>query len=264
MNQQDSEGDRAHGELLRAAFTRAVDGAMPSSAPVGRILAAGRARRARRRLAAVTAVAASVAAAGLAVPLYRLAGPGPAPLRTAPTAPAAPVTRTGPAPAVTSASPDPAGPLRTPLGQGEAGGVPWSAELEFSPRAPSGAPGPMVLCMRMRIGGSLIDASGGPWADCQAVQGTADPVWRAGGAALYGFQDKGLSGPRIVIAPAAAGVTTAVVTLTGGGTLHAAAATVPGTAYGGWAVAVPAGRHIAAIRVYAADGRLLGTDTGLY
>jgi hypothetical protein len=263
MTQQDSGGDRGDSELLRAAFARAVDGVQPSSAPVGRILAAGRARRSRRRLAVVTAVAASVAAAGLTVPLYRPAGAGPAPA-PARTAPAAPPARTGPAPAATSASPSPAGVVRTPLGQGEAGGVPWSAALRFYPRAPAGAPGPAVLCVRRWIGGSLVDAAGGPWADCQAVRGTADPVWRAGGAALYGFQDKGLSGPRIVIAPAAPGVATAVVALTGGGSLHATAATVPGTAYGGWAVAVPSGRHIAAVRVYAADGRLLGTDTGLY
>ncbi|WP_405591701.1 hypothetical protein [Streptomyces sp. NBC_01190] len=257
--------EQEQGERLRAAFVRSVDAYTPSPAPVARIVAVGRARRLRRR-AAVLAASAAVVAAGLAVPLSRLGdGPAPGTVRQLP-----PTATHRPAP-----TPPTPVPWTALIGHGTVDGRPWSVTAEFyptDPREPGERRGPRIpgvptqpektslLCQRMLIGGVRIDHQGGPWSDCDGVDGPRDPG-EAGSAGLWGLYQRGTSGSRLLVSHPAAGTSHGVVTLTGGSTLTGRVVAVPGTAFRGWVVAIPAGRTIAAVDEYDAAHRRVSHTT---
>lgn len=259
--------EQDQGERLRAALARTVDAHTPSPAPVGRILAAGRAHRARRRRAAVVASAAAVRAAGLtALPLTGHGGVRPA------DRPGRPVAHPSHSDASDRDTPGHAL-VKAVVGHGTVDGTPWSVTLEFHPTLPAGfsagSPPPgmaqprnrtSLLCQRMVIDGVRVDHSGGPWSDCQPVDGTHDPS--AGGeVGLWGLHDKGAVGSRLVVGNPEAAVTHATVTLSDGERLTASTVAVPGTVYRAWAVAIPADRSIASVDEFDAGDHRVGHDT---
>ncbi|WP_225849639.1 hypothetical protein [Streptomyces sp. HPF1205] len=241
------------GERLRAALTRSVGAYTSPPAPVERILAAGRARRARRRRAAVVGAAVAVAAvAGLALPLGRHGGPA----RPLPAGPGPTAHRTVPAAAVTA-----------DVGRGTVDGRTWSVRLEYHPAAAAagaGAPGSArdgLLCKRMSVGGVLIDHQGGPWADCDVVSGARDITNGDGDEGLWGLHEKGTSGLRLFVASPGPDVAYGVVTLTDGTQLTGRTVEVAATAYRAWAVAIPSGRTIAAVDQYDTSHHRVGHET---
>jgi hypothetical protein len=254
------EPDR--GEELRNALARSLDGYVPSPAPVDRILAAGRTRRARRRVAVLATAA--VLAAGLFVSLSRFVADGQPPTERQP-----PATPSLPAPATT---PPPVLPLTAGVGRGTVDGQAWTVRLEFYATPPKGfdtAPVPdlpttpaasSLLCQRMVIGGVRIDHQGGPWADCRAVDGAHDPA-ASGSMGLWGLHDKGTAGFRLFVSLPGTGVAYGVMTFTDGTTTTASLRTVPGTGYGAWAVAIRDGRTIAVIDEYDAHHHRVSHST---
>ncbi|MEV6010444.1 hypothetical protein AB0M29_26960 [Streptomyces sp. NPDC051976] len=145
------------------------------------------------------------------------------------------------------------------IGHGTVDGTPWSVTLEFHATLPKGfkvgtlPPGmpkqparTSLLCQRMVIGGIRIDHQGGPWADCQPVDGTHDPSG-SGEAGLWGLHDKGTTGSRLFVSNPEANVSYGVVTLTDGERLTAHVVAVPHTSYRAWAVAIPDNRTIASV-----------------
>jgi hypothetical protein len=244
------------GAALRDALARTAQAYMPPAAPLGRIVAAGRARRTRRRASAVAAVAA-VVVLGVTVPLARWGG---GPRTDEPAAPA--MLATGDVtPGVTVRPPSTA-----VTGHGMVDGTPWSVTVEFYPDAPAGALGPHalpdapLLCTRIVIGGVRVDHQGGPWTDCDRVDGTDDPK-ASGDLGLWGLHDKGTSGSRLMVAHPGPQVAYAIVRLTDGTPLTGHVVTVPHTSYRSWAVGIPDGRTIAAVDTYDAHHHLLDHDT---
>ncbi|SFE08754.1 hypothetical protein SAMN05216251_101461 [Actinacidiphila alni] len=166
-----------------------------------------------------------------------------------------------------------AGPVRQLVARGRVDGQAWSVTLEFHPTLPAGytveppppgtpqKPDPTsLLCQRMVIGGVRIDHQGGPWADCQPLTGAHDPSW-SGSEGLWGLHDKGTTGSRLFVGDSAPEVAYGVVRLTDGGKLTGRAATVPGTDYHAWAVAVPDGKYIASVDTYDAGHHRLTHET---
>ncbi|MFJ9914726.1 hypothetical protein [Actinacidiphila glaucinigra] len=196
----------------------------------------------------------------------------------APAGPAAPAAhRVGASPAAVAAKAVAAPRKQTPqvvtqlIGKGRVDGKPWSVALEFHrslpegyelPTAPNGttAPGTALLCQRMYIDGVRIDHQGGPWSDCQPVTGTHDPAG-SGGMGLWGFQDKGTSGSRLMVSNPEADIAYGIVNLTDGTRLKAPTVTVPGTDYRAWAVAIPNGKTISAVDQYDKRHHRLTHDT---
>jgi hypothetical protein len=247
------------GERLRAALARSVAARTPSPAPVERIIAAGRARR-RRRRAALAAAAVCVTAAAVLVPLTRSAG-GPAPaVEQVPADPAPSAT----APSRTDGPGD--GPYSASAGHGTVDGEPWSLTLTYYPTEaalPSGLPRPdgvPLLCQRPVIGGVLVDHQAGPWAGCTPVDGPEDGGV-SGEMALRGLQGKGTTGSRLFVSDTGPHVSYGVVRLSDGTELTGRAATVPGTVYRAWAVAVPDGKLIASVDEYDAGHHRLSHST---
>lgn len=245
---------------LRAALARAAGGYVPPTAPVDRVLAAGRARRARRRRAAVLAAAACVlAVAGLTVPLAGRGGDGPA----------RPLPSTVPAPR--HVRPPAEQPVTESAGHGMVDGTTWSVTLEYYPRLPvsaaagllsggSTAAGASLVCRRMFIGRVRIDHQAGPWAGCTEVDGARDP--RDGGdEGLWGLHDKGTSGSRLFVAAPGPGIASGTVTLDDGTALTGRTVTAPGTTYRCWAVAIPDGRTIVSVDQYDANHSLASHET---
>lgn len=196
----------------------------------------------------------------------------------APAGPATPAAhRVGASPAAMAAKAAAAPRKQTPqvvtqlIGKGRVDGKPWSVALEFHrslpegyelPTSPNGttAPGTALLCQRMYIDGVRIDHQGGPWSDCQPVTGTHDPAG-SGGMGLWGFQDKGTSGSRLMVSNPEADIAYGIVNLTDGTHLKAPTVTVPGTDYRAWAVAIPNGKTISAVDQYDKHHRRLTHDT---
>ncbi|MFF3252294.1 hypothetical protein ACFYWP_15115 [Actinacidiphila glaucinigra] len=196
----------------------------------------------------------------------------------APAGPAAPAAhRVGASPAAVAAKAVAAPRKQTPqvvtqlIGKGRVDGKPWSVALEFHrslpegyelPTTPNGttAPGTALLCQRMYIDGVRIDHQGGPWSDCQPVTGTHDPAG-SGGMGLWGFQDKGTSGSRLMVSNPEADIAYGIVNLTDGTRLKAPTVTVPGTDYRAWAVAIPNGKTISAVDQYDKRHHRLTHDT---
>ncbi|SNT16186.1 hypothetical protein SAMN05216252_115138 [Actinacidiphila glaucinigra] len=196
----------------------------------------------------------------------------------APAGPAAPAAhQVGAAPAAAAAKAVAAPRKQTPeivtqlIGKGRVDGKRWSVALEFHrtlpegyelPTSPDGtpAPGTALLCQRMYIDGVRIDHQGGPWSDCQPVTGTHDPAG-SGSMGLWGFQDKGTSGSRLMVSNPEADIAYGIVDLTDGTRLKAATVTVPGTDYRAWAVAIPNGKTISAVDQYDKRHHRLTHDT---
>ncbi|MFE0627782.1 hypothetical protein ACFW3D_12505 [Streptomyces sp. NPDC058864] len=195
----------------------------------------------------------------------------------APAGPAAPAAHRAGAPAAVAAKAVAAPRKQAPqvvtqlIGKGRVDGKRWSVALEFHrtlpegydlPTAPDGtpAPGTALLCQRMYIDGVRIDHQGGPWSDCQPVTGAHD-LAGSGSMGLWGFQDKGTTGSRLMVSNPDADVAYGVVVLTDGTRLKAATVTVPGTGYRAWAVAIPDGRTIAAVDQYDSRHHRLTHDT---
>ncbi|QKW25997.1 hypothetical protein HUT11_07695 [Streptomyces seoulensis] len=157
------------------------------------------------------------------------------------------------------------------IGRGTVDGHRWSVALEFHRTLPKGYTLPTLpdgttpvasslLCQRMYIGGVRIDHQGGPWADCQPVDGAHD-ARVAGELGLWGLHDKGVSGSRLMVANPEAAVAYGVLSLSDGTRVKAATVTVPGTVYRAWAAPIPDGRTITAVDQYDARHRLLSHDT---
>ncbi|MFD8072683.1 hypothetical protein ACFV3E_08500 [Streptomyces sp. NPDC059718] len=195
----------------------------------------------------------------------------------APSAPSAPAAHRAGAPAAVAAKAVAAPGKQAPqvvtqlIGKGRVDGKRWSVALEFHrtlpegydlPTSPDGttAPGTALLCQRMYIDGVRIDHQGGPWSDCQPVTGAHDPAG-SGSMGLWGFQDKGTTGSRLMVSNPEAAIAYGVVELTDGTRLKAATVTVPGTDYRAWAVAIPDGRTIAAVDQYDSHHHRLSHDT---
>ncbi|MFC4031343.1 hypothetical protein ACFO3J_07620 [Streptomyces polygonati] len=187
-------------------------------------------------------------------------------------APAAPATRP---PAHRTAGAAPAAPHKVSrlIAHGRVDGQPWSVTLEFYPTWPEGfSVGPLppglpqqpvggsLLCQRMFIGGVRIDHQGGPWSDCQPVDGTQDPS-ASGSMGLWGSQDKGTSGTRLFVSDSGAEVAYGVMTFADGRKTTAPVRTVPGTGYHAWAVAIRDGRTIAVVDEYDAHHHLVSHST---
>ncbi|MFF3632708.1 hypothetical protein [Streptomyces sp. NPDC002250] len=157
------------------------------------------------------------------------------------------------------------------IGNGRVDGHRWSVALEFHrtfpkgytpPKLPDGtAPqGSSLLCQRMYIGGIRIDHQGGPWADCQPVNGTHDPR-AAGEMGLWGLHDKGLSGSRLMVSNPETNVAYGTLTLSDGTHVKATTATLPGTTYRAWAAPIPNGHTITAVDQYDTHHNRLTHDT---
>ncbi|SHN09042.1 hypothetical protein [Actinacidiphila paucisporea] len=204
-------------------------------------------------------------------------GPGPSGHHTAAPA-AAPVAHKPAAPVGHKAAAKAAAPtvVRQLIGKGEVHGTAWSVTLEFYPTLPEGyvipsfsLPGvkavpakkvTALVCQRMVIDGVRVDHQGGPWADCQPVDGAQDRD-RSREAGLWGMHDKGTSGFRLFVANPDAQVARAVVTLTDGTRLTARTVTAPATAYRAWAVAIPSGETIAAVDQYDVQDHRISHET---
>lgn len=158
------------------------------------------------------------------------------------------------------------------IGEGRVDGVRWSVALEFHRTLPKGYTVPTLLngttahansllCQRMTIDGVRIDHQGGPWADCQPVNGTHDPH-PAGELGLWGPSDKGTTGTRLIVANPQTNVAYAIVTLSNGTHLKATTTTtLPGTTYRAWATAIPNHTTITAVDQYDTHHHRLSHDT---
>ncbi|WP_329139459.1 hypothetical protein OG552_33490 [Streptomyces sp. NBC_01476] len=198
------------------------------------------------RIAATVAVAAVIGGLGFSTPAFASA---PAQQAAAPTAAVA-----GPATAGARV-------VSQLIARGRVDGDAWSVTLEFHPTLPGDYPADQfpgsgeqpqagsLLCRRMYIGGVRIDQQGGPWADCQPVNGAHDPAG-SGSAGLWGLHDKGTTGSRLFVSNPENTVAYGVLTLTDGTSLTARTLTVHGTDYRAWAVAIPDGRTIATVDEY--------------
>jgi hypothetical protein len=240
-------------DWMRAAFRRSRDLHIPSPVPLGQVVAAGRAHRKRRNATVIAAVAAVVAIVGIGAPLSWM-GHASVPGQIAPAA----------SPSQRSTSVD------VTVGHGMVDGLRWSVALEFYPTLPKGYVVPAkaekaagessLVCQRMVIGGVRVDHEGGPWADCQPVDGAHDSS-RRGGAGLWGLRDKGTAGSRLFVANVQAGVAYGMVNLSDGSRLKATATTVPGTSYRAFAVAITTGKTITSVDTYNTSHRRLTHDT---
>jgi hypothetical protein len=168
-------------------------------------------------------------------------------------------------------------PVRRVVGHGRVDGQAWSVTLEYYRSLPAGFPAAAkalpgavkgapattpatgLLCQRMVIGGVLIDHQGGPWADCRPVEGAHDPG-AAGSEGLWGSQDKGTSGTRLMVGDTDATVAYGVLTFSDGSRATGHAVTVPHTSYRAWAVAIPDGKTIATVDTYDANHHLLSSE----
>ncbi|MFB7109752.1 hypothetical protein [Streptomyces sp. NPDC056291] len=157
------------------------------------------------------------------------------------------------------------------IGKGRVDGQRWSVALEFYPTLPEGftlptqpdgttVPGTSLLCQRMYIGGVRIDHQGGRWSDCQPVNGAHDPQG-TGSMGLWGLQDKGTSGTRLMVANPEADVAYGVLAFSDGSSVKAATVGVPGTDYRAWAAPIANGKTIAAVDQYDAHHHRLSHDT---
>ncbi|MFF3564493.1 hypothetical protein ACFYXS_31055 [Streptomyces sp. NPDC002574] len=157
------------------------------------------------------------------------------------------------------------------IGKGRVDGQRWSVSLEFHRTLPKGytlptlpgggtVPGDALLCQRMYIGGVRIDHQGGPWSDCQAVTGAHDPQG-SGNLGLWGLQDKGTTGTRLMVSNPGPEVAYGVLFLSDGTRVRANTVTVPGTDYRGWAAPIADGQTIDAVDEYDAQGKRLRHDT---
>ncbi|MFE4413603.1 hypothetical protein [Streptomyces sp. NPDC056821] len=246
-------------DWLRVTFARSRDAFPISQAPVDQILAVARTRRKRRRAAAAAAMvgAACVLAVGLTL------------------APRPPHLTVGPAqqsfPAASPTATATPGKASARVGEGTVDGQRWSVALEFYPTLPEGftlptqpdgttVPGTSLLCQRMYIGGVRIDHQGGRWSDCQPVNGAHDPQG-TGSMGLWGLQDKGTSGTRLMVANPEADVAYGVLTFSDGSSVKAATVGVPGTDYRAWAAPIPNGKMIATVDQYDTHHHRLSHDT---
>ncbi|MGM9467243.1 hypothetical protein [Streptomyces murinus] len=246
--------DHGQEDWARAAFARSREAYPSSPAPVDRILTAARARRKRRRAAAAVASAACVVGIGLSVAFLR-----PQPDAVAPAHLPAP-------PASSPYTPAPST-VTVRVGDGTTDGKRWSVALEFHPTPPKGytppphgSIGTSLLCQRMYIGDVRIDHQGGPWSDCQPVNGTNDPG-PAGEMGLWGLHDKGADGTRLMVANPEPDVAYGLITLADGHPVKATTVTVPGTGYRAWAAPIPDGQTITAVDQYDEHHHRLSHDT---
>ncbi|WP_431960911.1 hypothetical protein [Actinacidiphila sp. bgisy160] len=194
-----------------------------------------------------------------------------------PSAPSAPAADRAGAPAAVAAKAVAAPKKQTPqvvtqlIGKGRVDGLRWSVALEFHrtlpqgyelPTSPVGTParGTALLCQRMYIGGVRIDHQGGPWSDCQPVNGTQDPAG-SGDMGLWGLHGKGTTGSRLMVSNPEADIAYGIVNLTDGTHLKATTITVPGTHYRAWAVAIPNGKTITTVDQYDSHHQRLTQDT---
>jgi hypothetical protein len=163
--------------------------------------------------------------------------------------------------------------VRKLIAHGRVDGDAWSVTLEIYRTLPAGytvePPPPgfpeqpdrtSLVCRRMVIGGVRIDHQGGPWADCGPVDGAHDASW-AGGESLNGLHDKGTTGSRLFVGETVPEVAYGVVRLTDGSALTGRVATVAGTAYRSWAVAIADGKYIASVDTYDAGHHRLTHET---
>jgi hypothetical protein len=156
------------------------------------------------------------------------------------------------------------------IGNGRVDGLRWSVALEFYPTLPKGYTPPALkgssvsatslLCQRMYIGGVRIDHQGGRWSDCQAVNGAND-AQGSGSMGLWGLQDKGTSGTRLMVSDPAAEVAYGVLTFSDGSSVKAATVGVPGTGYRAWAAPIADGKTIAVVDQYDGQDHQLTHDT---
>ncbi|MFF7210507.1 hypothetical protein ACFZAU_08170 [Streptomyces sp. NPDC008238] len=217
------------------------------------------------------ATAAAVAIGAVSLGATAVAAPSGPAAQAAPAAQRAGAPAAVPAAAV-AAPKKQASPVVTQLiGKGRVDGKLWSVALEFHktlpegyelPTAPDGTPasGTALLCQRMYIDGVRIDHQGGPWSDCQPVTGAHDPAG-SGGMGLWGFQDKGTSGTRLMVSNPEAAVAYGVITFSDGTHRKAATVTVPGTDYSAWAIAIPDGKTIDTVDQYDKRHHRLTHDT---
>ncbi|GAB2611918.1 hypothetical protein GCM10027168_50870 [Streptomyces capparidis] len=240
---------------LRHALERAARRHEPAPAPVADIVRAGRARRARNR-ALVAAAVCAVVAVGVGTTVLGAAGPqGTQPSGSTRTAAPASPPRTPPS-AVTS----------TGVASGTMDGLSWSVRLEYHPRLPAdyheerGPQARGLLCERILIGGTRVDAEGGPWSGCTPVAGPRDVVPQAG---VHVVDEPGAARSRVLAAQPGPDVARAVITYAGGERRTAEVAAVPGTAFRGYAFPVRKGQYIEAVEEYDAHGALLSRETQL-
>ncbi|MFD3453334.1 hypothetical protein ACFWVC_14275 [Streptomyces sp. NPDC058691] len=220
----------------------------------------------------MTAVVAAAAAAIGAVSFgaSAIAAP-PGPAASGPAA-SSPAVHRAAAPASTAAAHKQAPRVVTQLiGKGRVDGHRWSVSLEFYrtlpkgytlPTSPNGttASGDALLCQRMYIGKVRMDHQGGPWSDCQPVTGAHDPQG-SGGMGLWGLQDKGTTGTRLMVSNPGPEVAYGVLFLSDGTRVRANTVTVPGTDYRAWAAPIADGQTIDAVDQYDAHGHRLSHDT---
>jgi hypothetical protein len=159
---------------------------------------------------------------------------------------------------------------RVLVGQGRMGDVTWKVELEYYrhlprgyqvPTPPPGFPTPKytgLVCERMYLNGVRIDHQGGPWSDCDGVNGPDRPI---GGEGLWGLTDKGTSGYRLFVGEPAAPVAYAVLTFTDGRSYRANSVLMRGTAFSAFAIPISKGRYIRSVDTFSADGRRLTHET---
>lgn len=112
----------------------------------------------------------------------------------------------------------------------------------------------------MVIDGERIDQQGGPWTDCQPVDGAHDTD-DAQQTGLAGLHDKGTRGERLLVSTTATAEVSYAVVKAGGVTLTGQVVTVPGTSYHTWAVAIPDGMTISTVDEYDAHQHRVSHDT---
>ena len=183
---------------------------------------------------------------------------------------AAPVAKT---PAWTAAAAKAALPEMSSVlvGQGRMGHVSWKVVLEYYrhlprgyrvPTPPTGVPAPKytgLLCERMYLGGVRVDHQGGPWSDCNGVNGATQPIGTEEG--LYGLTAKGTSGYRLFVGETSAPVGYAVLTFTDGHSYRANSAHLRGTGFNAYAIPISKGRYIRSVDTFTADGHRLSHET---
>ena len=157
------------------------------------------------------------------------------------------------------------------VGQGRMGHVSWKVVLEYYrhlprgyrvPTPPPGIPAPKytgLLCERMYLGGVRIDHRGGPWSDCNGVNGATQPIGTEEG--LFGLTAKGTSGYRLFVGETSAPVGYAVLTFTDGHPYRANSAHLRGTGFNAYAIPISKGRYIRSVDTFTADGHRLSHET---
>ncbi|MDI5967262.1 hypothetical protein [Streptantibioticus silvisoli] len=145
-------------------------------------------------------------------------------------------------------------------------GASWSVSLVYYAHVPAAyvaqngpvPAGDSLLCQRVVIAGTQVDAQAGAWADCQPVDDSAAPQSDEG---LWGNTEKGTSGDRVFVARPPASVTRAVMSLADSDQRTAQVVGVPGTAYRAYAIPVSGGETIASVDEYDAAGQLVDQQT---